>query len=525
MKIFHGNIVTCNWKGAVYNYLVEEEGRIVYVGDDLPVVYRDGYYYDYEWVELGSKALLPSFGDGHIHFSNWAVFNATFDVRQATSFNELGDIIKDYATRDKKAKVLFGYGHSSHSVKEKRLITRSELDKIVKDRPVFLVCYDGHSAVANSKAIGILPREIRSMRGFDLESGQLFNEAFLQAVDFISGKIPLPTLVSYLLQGIDSLAAYGVGLAHTVEGIGYPRDMDVDLVRFLARSTPLQFRTYFQTMELEKVLKRKLPRIGGCFSCALDGAFGTKDAALVEPYTDNQNNSGILFYRDEVINQFVQRANRAGLQIQLHCIGDAAVVQAVNALEAALKDYPRNDHRHTLIHAALIPEKSMEKIAALNIGVNIQPGFLISPLEPPGYLESIIGDRLRNVWPIKKMLEMGINVSGGSDAPVGLPDPLVGVSGACRHFIPENSVEITDALCMHTYNIAHTSFDEAERGSLEEGRLADMIVLSGNPMETDTRNLPELRVEKTYFSGEEYTGGKTISQAIIEGVRNRELST
>ncbi len=517
MRIYHGNIVTCNWKGAVYNYLVEDEGEIVFVGDQLPGIYSDHLLR----VELGSRALLPAFGDGHIHFSNWAVFNATFDVRSATDFYDIGQIIQDYASRDGKARVLFGYGHSSHSVIEKRLITRAELDRFVKDRPVFLVCYDGHSAVVNSKALGILPRSIRNLKGFNLESGQLFDRAFLEAVDFISGKVKLPTLASYLLQGMDTLAGYGVGLAHTVEGIGYPRDLDVDLVRFLSKSAQMQFRTYFQTMDTDKVFKRNLPRIGGCFACALDGSFGTRDAALGEPYTDDQDNAGVLFYRDEEVNEFVREANRAELQIQLHCVGDAAVVQAVNALEAALKDYPRKDHRHTLIHACLIPEKSLEKIAELNIGVNIQPGFLISPLEPPGYYEKILGERAWKIWPIKKMLDMGINVSGGSDAPVGTPNPLEGMSGACNHYVTDSAVGLGDALCMYTYNIAHTSFDENERGSLEEGKLADMVLLSGNPFETDTRNLHQLKVEKLYFSGEEYYGSKSIPQAIIEGVRNR----
>ncbi|MFO7951578.1 MAG: amidohydrolase [Bacillota bacterium] len=517
MRIYHGNIVTCNWKGAVYNYLVEDEGEIVFVGDQLPDIYQDHLLR----VELGSRALLPAFGDGHIHFSNWAVINATFDVRNASDFYEIGQIIQDYASKDKKAKILFGYGHSRHSLIEKRLITRSELDQYVKDRPVFLVCYDGHSAVANSKALGILPRKIRDLRGFNLETGQLFDRAFLEAVDFVSGKIKLPTLASYLLQGIDSLAEYGVGLVHNVEGVGYPRDFNVDLVRFLSKSTQVQFRTYFQTMDTDKVLKRDLPRIGGCFACALDGSFGNGDAALTEPYTDDQYNSGVLFYRDEEVTEFVKKANRANLQIQLHCVGDAAVVQAVNALDAALKDYPRKDHRHTLIHACLIPEKSMEKIAELNIGVNIQPGFLISPLEPPRYYEAILGERAWKIWPIKKMLEMGINVSGGSDAPVGVPNPLESMNGACNHYVTDSAVGLGDALCMYTYNIAHTSFDENERGSLEEGKLADMVLLSGNPFETDTRNLDQLKVEKLYFSGEEYDGSKSVLQAIIEGVRNR----
>lgn len=517
MQIFHGDIVTCDQDGSVFKYLVEEEGKIIFVGHELPAVYADCS----EIVELGPNALLPAFGDGHIHFSNWALFNSTFDVRSAATIAEIKPIIKSYADSDPKAKVIFGFGHSKHTLSEKRLITRTELDEASKDRPVYLVCYDGHSAVANSAAIGLLPPKIRALRGFDLESGQLFHEAFLEATDLISGRIPPIKLMSSIVKGIDALANYGIGLVHTVEGVGFPRDLDVDLVRFVARSAQIQFRIYFQTMEVNKVLKRKLPRIGGCFACALDGCFGAKDAALLEPYSDDDQNKGILFYSDNVVMDFVKRANQAGLQVQLHCIGDAAVAQAVKAIEAALDDYPRMDHRHTLIHACLIPEPILEKIASLGIGVTLQPGFLISPLEPADYLEKIIGERARQSSPIRKMFEMGIHVSGGSDGPVTVPNPIEGIYGACNHHDPEQSVSIIDALRMYTYNIARTSFDEKERGSLGKGKLADMVILNKNPLQLAPGNLLDLKVEKLYLSGEEYAEGRSLPGILIKSFKNR----
>lgn len=517
MKIFHGNIITCDWSSSVSSYLVEDNGKIVFIGDTVPEIYRTNS----ELVELGSKALLPAFGDGHIHFSSFSLFNGTFDVRFATSFTEIGQIIESYASRDPKARIIIGFGHSEHSLAEKRFITRPELDQIIKERPLILVTYDGHSAVANSKAIGLIPFKIRSLQGFDLETGFISQEAFLEAAKYIIGKIPVSQMFSHMLKGLDTLASYGVGLVHTVEGIGYPGDMDVNLVNFLARSTQIQIRTYLQTMEIDKVIKRRLPRIGGCFECALDGTFGSKDAALIEPYADNEENRGILFYSDAQVNDFVKKANRAGLQVQLHCVGDAAVVQAVEAIEAALEDFPREDHRHTLIHAPLIPEETLEKIAELGIGITLQPGLIDSPLEPANYLEKLLGERVNMIWPLKKMMAMGINISGGSDGPVEVPDPILGLFGACNHFFPGYSANITDALSMYTYNIAHTSFDEDERGSLEPGKSADMVILSQNPLQMDPGDLLELRVEKLFLSGEEYAGAKSIPRAVIEGLKNR----
>ena len=517
MQIFHGDIVTCDQNGSVFKFLVEDGGQIIFVGDELPARYNDFP----DVVELGSKALLPAFGDGHIHFSNWAVINAHYDVRSATTIAEIGPIIREYADREPKTKVVLGFGHSSHSLAEKRLITRTELDEAVKDRPVYLVGYDGHSAVANTAAIGMLPLKMRNLRGFNLESGQLFQEAYYESLSLVTNTIPPLKLLSYIHSGIDTLAGYGIGMVHPVEGIGFPRDMDVDLVRFMAKSAQIEFRIYYQTMDIDKVLKRKLPRIGGCFACALDGCFAAKDAALLEPYSDDDQNRGVLFYSDEVVKDFVSKANQAGLQVQLHCIGDAAVVQAVKAIEAALEDYPRLDHRHTLIHACMIPEQTMGKIASLGIGITLQPGFLVSPLEPQEYIESIIGDRAMQSSPLKKMIDMGIVVSGGSDGPVTVPNPIEGIYGACNHHYPEYSVSITEALRMYTYNVAYTSYDEKERGSLEKDKIADMVILNKNPLQMDSRDLMQLQAEKLYMAGKEYEKGVRLPRTIIEGLKNR----
>ena len=516
MQVFHGDIVTCDEKGSVFPYLVEDGGRIAFVGNELLPPYRNCPLV----AELGSRALLPAFGDGHIHFSNWALFNATFDVRSAASIQDIGPILKGYADAEPKARVLFGFGHSRHTLQEKRLVTRTELDEMVGDRAVYLVCYDGHSAVGNSKALEMMPPPIRSLRGFDFESGGLSHEAFFKATEFISGRLPVTRLLAYIARGLDTLACHGVGMVHAVEGVGFPRDMDVDLMRFMAKGAPIQVRIYFQTMEVEKALKRKLPRIGGCFACALDGCFGAKDAALLSPYTDDPQNRGILFHSDEQVMDFAKKANRAGLQIQMHCIGDAAVVQAVKAIEAALLDLPRQDHRHTLIHACLIPEEALEKISRLGIGVTLQPGFLISPLEPLDYLESILGERAGKGSPIKRMIEMGIPVSGGSDGPVTTPNPIEGIHGACNHQDPAQSVGIAEALRMYTYNIAKTSFDEKERGSLERGKIADMVLLNRNPLQMSPHELLQLRVEKLYLAGTEYRRGKGLGRIVLDALRN-----
>jgi predicted amidohydrolase YtcJ len=307
---------------------------------------------------------------------------------------------------------------------------------------------------------------------------------------------------------------------HSVSGVGFPGDMDVDLERIFARGqyNPMQIRIFFQTMEIAKVLKRKLPRIGGCFATALDGCFGSVDAAMRAPYDNDLTNSGVLFYSDETVMNFTREANRAGLQIEMHAIGDAAFDQAVKSLSSALKDYPREDHRHAIIHACLPTTEGLEKCAELGISIALQPSFLHWNLEPLEYIESIMGDRAYAISPLKTMADMGIVMSAGSDAPCTEPDPIFGIWAACNHYVPEESLTIEQALALHTRNAAWTTFDDKERGTLEKGKVADMVILNKNPLTMKKSKLRELSVEKTILKGREYDSGQSIPGILWRGL-------
>jgi len=516
MNIFHGKVISLDDKDRIYEYLVEDRGRIVFLGDDLPPEYSNGKPH----VELGERVLIPAFGDGHLHFSSWAMFAASyFDVREAKDIPEIQEMTRIFVDKNPKSKVIIAFGVSKHTVEEKRLITRTELDQVCPDIPMLLACYDGHSAVVNSCLLDMFPDSVKELPGYYPDEGHLFNDAYFEGTDYTTSLVPPLGLVNSILKGYDLLAEYGNGMIHATEGIGFPNDLDITLVSSIAKArgfkNKFQTRLFFQTMEVEKALKRKLPRIGGCFETALDGCFGACDAALHEPYSNDPGNKGILYQTEEQVINFAKEANRAGLQIEMHAIGDAAVTRAVKAIELALDDFPREDHRHTIIHACLIKPEDLEKIASLNIGITLQPSFLISPLEPVEYLEEILGDRIYDSSPIRKMIDAGIHVSGGSDAPVAHPDPIEGIYGACNHpYDPAQSVSVRDALRMFTFEIAWTSFDEKERGSLEVGKIADMVILNQDPLVMDPKDLRSLQVEDLYLQGQEYKPGMGLGSML-----------
>lgn len=519
MKCFKGNIITVNENNDVYQYLVEDKGRIVYVGDDLPYKYRTG-----QMIALGKKALIPSFADTHQHFASFSTFHAGLNVMDAGSNTEIKEMIRDFA-KECKANTLIAFGASPYSVEERRLISREEIDSVCPDKEVMVVKYDGHACIVNSKLLKKMDDKVKDLRGYHPDTGEMNQEAFFKFSDYISNSLSIPELIKNMQQAVDFEASKGIGMLHTVSGVGFPADMDITMEKLFAKSLKngFQIRVFPQSLKIKTATGKKLPRIGGCFQCALDGCFGSHDASLNEPYSDEEGGNGVLYYDDEKVISFCKEANRAGLQIEMHAIGDKAFDQATRALKAALDDYPREDHRHGIIHDCLPTPEGIAICKEYNILMQVQSAFIGWKQEPDEYLESILGhERWEKLNPIKTFMDNGIIVSFGSDAPCTYPDPIVWIDKAVNNSIESEAVSVKDALRMCTYNGYYTTFDENERGSLEEGKIADMVVLSANPYAISKEEIKNLKVEKLYLAGEEYKSCKeNIAKAMTRGLNSK----
>jgi len=501
MRVFkNADFISCEDKNRIFKYLVEKNGKIIFTGDQLPEVCARA-----ELIDLKNRCVVPAFADTHMHFASFAFFNSGLDCRDVHDFAQLDELIRKYIAQGKKEKVILGFGSSAHTVAEKRLPQRDDLDKITR-QPLMIVKYDGHAAVGNTAMIEKLPASILAEPGFDKATGWFYLNAFYRAINNITQSVSSPTLFKNMIAGSDYLARKGISLVHTAEGVGFPLDLDVDIVRFANRGLPQKFQVFFQTMNVKKVSRRKMPCIGGCFAAALDGCFGSEDAALKDPYSNNPASSGTLFYTQKQVNDFVKVANRRGLQVAMHAIGDAAIEQALVAFELALNDFPREDHRHIMIHADLMSAEAIERAAKLGICIALQTPFLHWQQEPMEYLQRILGDRISNLIPLKSMLASGLVIASGSDAPCTLPDPIASIYAACNHPNPQESVPVLDALRMHTAAGAKLSFDESMRGTLTEGKMADFVVLDQNPLKIPVEKLNEVKVEALYLQGEKYTG-------------------
>ena len=501
MRVYVGNILTVNQNDDVAKYLAEDGGRIVFVGDELPEKYSAA-----PKIELKDKALIPSFCDTHQHFASFSTFHAGLNVMECSTNAEILEKIREFKPRCKE-KIMITFGASPYSVREKRLVSREEIDSVCAEKPVFMVKYDGHACIVNTALLKLVDSKVKNLRGYHPDTGEMNQEAFFAVSDYITNSIQIPTLLKNMQKAVDHQASKGIGMIHTVSGVGFPLNMDITMEQLFAKSVQngFQIRVFPQSLTVGVATSRKLPRIGGCFECALDGCFGSHDAAMNEPYVDEIGGNGVLYYSDEKVIEFCKAANRAGLQIEMHAIGDKAFDQATRAIKAALDDHPRNDHRHGIIHDCLPTEEGLKICREYHIQLPMQIAFDNWKQEPSEYTESILGkERNSRLNPVRTFTEAGCVVSFGSDAPCTDPDPIVWLHKAVNHSNPAEAVTVQQALRMCTYNGYYTTFDEKERGSLEEGKIADMVILSGNPYTTDADKLRDLKVEKLILGGEDY---------------------
>ena len=516
MKCYKGTILSVDSKDGVYRYLVEDNGRILYVGNDLPEAYKS-----LDVMDLGKRVLAPAFIDTHQHFASLSTFNAGLNVMEAESNGKIARMIGEYA-KNTRNKTFIAFGASPHSVKEGRLIHREEIDKVCLGKEVMVVKYDGHACIISTPLLKKLEKKLHKLRGYHPDTGEMNQEAFFACSDYISGSLSIPDLFRNMQNCTDYLASKGIGTVHTVSGVGFIANLDITIEKLFAKSlrNGFQMRVFPQALNTKVAVSRNIPRIGGCFECALDGCFGSRDAALNEPYADAEGGDGILYYSDEKVMEFCKKANRLGLQIELHAIGDKAFNQAARAIKAALEDFPRNDHRHGIIHCCLPTEEGIAICKEYGIQMPVQSAFIGWKQEPDSYLEELLGtERATQLNPIKTFADNGIVVSFGSDAPCTDPDPVQWIHRAVNHSNPAERITVQQALRMATYNGAYTTFDEKERGSLEAGKTADMVILSDNPYTTPSENLKDIKVEQLILSGKQYESAVTsLGKCIWNGV-------
>ena len=230
-----------------------------------------------------------------------------------------------------------------------------------------------------------------------------------------------------------------------------------------------------------------------------DGSLGARTAALSQPYHDKPTRKGMVLYTPKELSALLTKTHKAGSQLSIHAIGDQAIDMVLNELEKVLKETPRKNHRHRIEHASVLNKELIQRIKRLKLVAAVQPHFVVSDFWVPKRLGYT---RARWVYPFRTLIQNDIVTCGGSDSPVEPIEPLLGIYAAvAREAFPEERVTVDDALRLYTSSAAYASFEENIKGSIEDGKLADLTVLSHDPNEVSPSEIEDIKVEMTFVGG------------------------
>ncbi|MGI6151561.1 MAG: amidohydrolase, partial [Christensenellales bacterium] len=285
-------------------------------------------------------------------------------------------------------------------------------------------------------------------------------------------------------------------------------DEDIPIIHAVAPELPVDMPIFWCTPDAQKAVDMGFDMWGG--DILLDGSIGSRTAAFSEKYED-ADTCGYLNYSDEQVLAWVEEALRHDLGISFHCIGELAMTQALDAVEQALAKYPgkRANHRLRLEHFGFPTQRDIDRCGALGVRVSTQPAFTFLRGGPGTVYRARLGERRERAgYPLRRLLDAGVVLGGGSDSDVTPMDALLGIHAAVNQPYPENAVTPYEAVRMYTIDAAKVSFMEDTKGSLKVGKQGDLVVLSDDPMTVHPKKIRDIKVLATIHKGKVVFEGK-----------------
>lgn len=479
---------------------------------------------DVDSIDLGGRLACPGLDDAHAHIMGigFAQSQVGISAESVSSIEDIRNAVAERARRDLSESWIIGQGYDQASLTDQRHPTRVDLDAVVPHRPVLLWRSCHHIAVANSAALelaGVNASTPDTDDGtFDRdEHGQLTGVLRESAATRVASAQPDATeaeiAAALRLGGLECrrngiTSATEAGIRGAAEFRAYQR---------LWAAGDLPLRSYLMMIiddTLEQLISLGMTtgfgddwlRIGPAklFS---DGSIGGRTARLREPYLDQKENLGIWMLPPAEVHARVLRAHRAGFQIGIHAIGDAAIELTLDAYEAAQAAFPRSDARHRIEHCSLPDASMLDRIAAQ--GVVPIPGTSFLYYMRSAYLQNLGEERTRYAYAMRTFAGRGIPAAASSDAPVVPVNPLLGVQTMVSRqdrlgsaIWPEEAISVEDALRAYTSVAAHSTFSETRKGTLREGYLGDLTIFGSDLRDVVPNQLAQQMVDYTIAAGE-----------------------
>ncbi|KDA01404.1 amidohydrolase [Hyphomonas oceanitis SCH89] len=504
--------------------MVTLDDRIVFTGDMSDALQwaktKNVPLTDYD---LAGAAALPGFIDGHLHPLPMIFFAMNANFEGAKDMDEIRERLLLHVKDVEPDEWIIGVQYEGKKMPDGQTLTRRALDEICPDRPVLIYARDGHCVIVNSCVLqqaGIHDQtqdpEGGSIGRYD--DGTLNGLFHEKAAGLPLQHMPRPSrnrMLKASVVAFESLAKNGItsigtmlqsdeegpgGAASQRESLFFPniRHLIPQSVYSIIIGKTLDGINALVGSSVDTEEGKTQPR---AFKIFADGTFGSCTACMSEPYADKTCTHGYMTLSDDEIYSRMTAAHLAGYQICIHAVGDQGIANCVDLFERLLEEYPRHDHRHRIEHASIASKPLIRRIARLGLGICTQPLFIRSEKDWLG--KRLGAERSGMAYPFRDYLDAGITLGGSSDAPIEDTDVIAALDYAVNRggYHPEQGITPMEAVSMFTRNAAFLQFEEAEKGALEVGKRADIVVLSHNPLDVAPQDIGKLKVLRTMIGG------------------------
>jgi predicted amidohydrolase YtcJ len=526
--VVHAHIYTVSEKQPWAEALAIRGDKIVAVGSDKEMeAYRGS---STQVIDAAGRLVLPGFEDCHIHFMDGSLGLTEVDLNDASSVAEIQKRVKQYAAAHPDEPWITGMGWTYPTFGAVALPNKKILDDVVPDRPVYLVAFDGHSSWANSKALAMAGI---SKQTPDPPNGKIVRDANGEATgalkesagELVGGKMPKPTReqrLAALRMGIHQANKFGLT---RVQSAGQDFEY-LDLYDELRHKSELTLRFYvayfldppeLRPEDLEKIESARKTYhdewlSGGVVKMMLDGVVEAHTAAMLMPYSDDPSQIGKMFWEPGKYKTAVLELDERGLQVFTHAIGDKAVRTALDTYEEAARVNGHHDARPRVEHIETVTAADIPRFGKLGVIASVQPLHLYPDEDTLDIWARNVGpERAQRAWSFHSIETNGGRLAFGSDWPVVTMNPWKGLqTGITRKteegkpeggFVASEAVSLEDGIKAYTLGAAFAGRREKEEGSLEPGKLADLIIVDQDLFKIPASDIGKTQVLLTMVGG------------------------
>jgi predicted amidohydrolase YtcJ len=559
--LLNGTIYTVNekvdWDKQPQEALAISGKKIAYVGNNSGALNFIGP--SSRVVNLEGKMVLPGFIESHIHPSGAALFISGVNLAGVRTSDEYLKLLKNYSLENPNASMIRGFGWV-HGAFGSHGPTKEAIDAIVSDKPVVLFNIDGHSIWVNSKALEMaeITKDTPDPEGGIIERDASGNPSGtireLSGESLVLSRLPAITkeeMMDGLQKILDTAAGYGITTACDV---GIISEGIMDIYSDLDKAGKLSVRIRGEQICDPKLGTAQVPALVSerknissdlvqmrTAKMFIDGVTEAHTALLLEPYANRPDFKGKPVWDPETFNETIAALDKEGFQIEVHSFGDGAVRMALDAYENAMKENGRRDSRHKAAHVVLLSPQDLPRFKSLGVIPTLSPNwYYYDSNYYTNNLPNLGEKRAEHMMPMKSIVDSGAVVATGSDFPAcgDYPtlNPLDGIrTGIVRLPIspntnitkplwPEESEDLKTLIELATINGAYASFLENETGSLEAGKMADLIVLDKDLFNMRPEDINKARVLNTILEGREVYGNFSANDTLsMEDVQYSDL--